>query len=82
MNTKILNLIKNKPTGGNPVNENNNNRNIFFVEQYFCKNKIDIVVEFEVKTVVGICIIQKEVNAKKIIIYKVTYNIAKVNIIF
>lgn len=38
----MLNLTKNKPTGGNPVKEKINNKKIFFVGIYFCKKTIKV----------------------------------------
>ena len=37
---KILNLTKNKPTGGNPVKEKNNQKYKVLRFLYFCKNTI------------------------------------------
>lgn len=38
----MLNLTKNKPTGGRPVKEKINSKKIFLVGIYFCKKIIKV----------------------------------------
>ena len=52
---KILNLIKNKPTGGNPVKQKNNQRYRFLKFLYFWINNTKLFNEKVVITVFGSC---------------------------
>lgn len=78
----MLNLTKNKPTGGRPVKEKINSKKIFLVGIYFCKKIIKVGKEECVIIFNGSWVKAKISKLRKILRYIMIYSKLNVNITF